>query len=104
MSEEISLKTSVNSKELFAFRNQDLPVKKRVALLINAMTLEEKAAQMMGIWKQKYNFLFGDNDGLDFDKISRFLKHGIGQIGRLSDTFGGLNAVQMAQLANSIQT
>lgn len=69
------------------------------------MTLEEKAAQMMCVWQQKADTLV-DADG-DFDPMkarAAYKKgHGLGQVGRPSDSGGGKDARAMAELTNAIQ-
>lgn len=89
--------------EVFHYKNSKLPIEERVQDLIKQMTLEEKVAQMMGIWKDKTELLLDENEQLDFNKIEENLKYGIGQIGRLSDTAGGQTAYNMALMANELQ-
>ena len=98
----MTTKTSYR-KGVCEYRNPELSIDRRVADLLQRMTIEEKVAQMLCIWEQKNAILFDTKGMLDFEKIRYKLKHGIGQIARLSDTNGGLNAVEMAQLANRIQ-
>ena len=85
------------------FKNPKLAVKDRVADLVKRMTLEEKVAQMMCIWGLKQTMLFDENGSLDKKKLDANLKQGIGQIGRLSDSGGGLNPKDMAEMSNAIQ-
>ena len=40
----------LNQEDLFDYKNSNLPVDKRVADLLKHMTLEEKIAQLMGLW------------------------------------------------------
>lgn len=86
-----------------AYKNASLSIDDRLTDLIARMTLEEKVAQMLCIWGQKRTILFDDNGQLSFDRMRQHLKHGIGQIARLSDSGSGLSAVEMAKLANAIQ-
>jgi beta-glucosidase len=76
------------------------------------MTLEEKAAQMMCIWKEKSTKLLDANGNFDLQKATAAFKrgHGIGQVGRPSEAGAnpatpdhGRNARQMAELTNAIQ-
>ena len=67
------------------------------------MTIEEKVAQMQGIWGFKKDIFFDDDGKLDLLNLSLHLKNGIGQIGRLSDTLPDLSAIEMAVLANRLQ-
>ncbi|MHB8579969.1 MAG: glycoside hydrolase family 3 N-terminal domain-containing protein [Ignavibacteriaceae bacterium] len=90
-------------EDLLDYKNPKLPVENRVADLLSRMTTEEKVAQMICIWGQKKTILFDEDGHITFDKLGLHLANGIGQIGRLSDTNGGLNALEMAQIANSLQ-
>lgn len=92
-----------NSEEVVKYKNPDLPINERVESLLSEMTLEEKVAQMMGIWNDKTELMLNENNELDFEKIDKNLKLGIGQIGRLSDTGGGQTAIGMAEMANTLQ-
>jgi beta-glucosidase len=101
--EKLSQAETVEQEELLHYKNSQLSSKDRVADLIGRMTLEEKVAQMLCIWGQKKSLLFDGNGTLDLTNLRREFKHGIGQIARLSDTGGGMNARQMAELANLLQ-
>ena len=90
-------------REEVAYRNRRLDVKTRVADLLARMTLAEKVAQMLCVWGRKKETLFDSDGRLSSGKLASSLKDGIGQIGRLSDTNGGLGPVEMAELANKIQ-
>lgn len=103
MAGEITAKTKSDLNKEFAFRNAQLPVDERVRLLISVMTLQEKVAQTLCIWQQKYDYLIDEKGELDKSKIEAHLKHGIGQVGRISDTGKGLSAKEMAEFANKIQ-
>lgn len=69
------------------------------------MTLEEKVAQMLCIWNDKMQTLINEKGEFDPEKAKENYKHGhgLGQIGRPSDTGGGKNARQNAELTNAIQ-
>jgi beta-glucosidase len=85
------------------YKNPNLPVDRRVADLLSRMTLEEKVAQMLCVWGQKKTLLSDERGHLDLGRIRTHFKDGVGQIGRLSDTDGGKNAQEMAELANKLQ-
>jgi beta-glucosidase len=69
------------------------------------MTLEEKAAQMVCIWREKADTLVDADGNFDAKKArAAFRKgHGLGQVGRPSDSGKGLDARRMAELTNNIQ-
>ena len=74
------------------YRDPTQPVAARVEDLLRRMTLEEKAAQMVGIWEKKGDI---QTAGGDFaaDKASQVFPHGLGQISRPSD-FRGVDPSQ----------
>ncbi len=93
----------VDQQERVIYKNPAYSVNERVNDLLNRMTLEEKVAQMLCIWGEKKTILF-DQDGKFFpDNLKAYLKDGIGQIGRLSDTGNGLCPNEMVQMANELQ-
>ena len=96
---------SPRRKALPAYKNQKLPPTRRVKDLLSRMTLEEKAAQMVCIWQQKPQTLLDANGNFDLEKAKTTFSsgHGVGQIGRPSDSGKGKNAREMAQLCNDIQ-
>ncbi len=83
----------------------NLPLEERAADLLSRMTLEEKAAQMVGVWQGKSTTLVDETGDFDFEKARAHYKdgHGLGQVGRPSDAGGGRNARQQAELTNAIQ-
>lgn len=85
------------------YRNPALPVAERVADLLSRMTLDEKIAQMTGVWRQRTAVMLGENGTLDIARLRTHLPHGIGQVARLSDARPGLRPADMAVLANAIQ-
>jgi len=103
MTEKLMRDNTVDQEEALGYKNATLPVKDRVADLLSRMTIEEKIAQMLCIWGQKKTMLFDDEGNLSTASLKRNLKHGLGQIARLSDSHGGKNACEMAELANSLQ-
>jgi beta-xylosidase len=90
-------------EEILDYKNSKLSVDERVSDLLGRMTLEEKVAQMICIWGQKKTILFNESGQLHLERLSEHLKNGIGQIARVSDTGGGKNPREMAELANAIQ-
>jgi beta-glucosidase len=66
------------------YKDASLPVDVRVADLLSRMTLEEKIAQTLGLWKQKERIT--DDQGRFLpDKAKEVMPHGIGQIARPSE-------------------
>jgi beta-glucosidase len=103
MIEKVVREVTVPGVEGLDYRNASLPIKDRVADLLGRMSLEEKVAQMLCLWGRKKTMLFDKEGKLSPANMSAHLKHGIGQIARLSDTNGGKNAREMAELANALQ-
>jgi beta-glucosidase len=100
---EISSREKLGVTLTAPYKNPTLPLHERVADLLSRMTLEEKIAQMICIWGEKKTWLFDDDGNLSPEKMARSLRHGIGQIARLSDTAGGQSPRAMAELANRLQ-
>ncbi len=103
MIEKLSHTAPEDQIDLLDYKNPKISVDGRVADLLGRMTLEEKVAQMICIWGQKKTILFDEDGKLNLKKLSLYLKDGIGQIGRISDTAGGQEAVEMAALSNDLQ-
>jgi beta-glucosidase len=87
------------------YRDATRSIDERVDDLLSRMTLEEKVAQMLGIWRQKDDALVDAAGRFDAAKAeARFRDgHGLGQVGRPSDAGGGRTARQNAELTNEIQ-
>ena len=70
------------------YKNPALSADKRVKDLLSRMTLAEKAAQMVGIWQQKSEMLLDGEGNFDLRKAKAAFKHGhgLGQVGRPSDS------------------
>lgn len=85
------------------YLDSKLPIKQRVKDLLSQMILEEKIAQMFCVWQGKAKTLVDKSGTFDLEKARAAFPNGLGQIGRLSDTAGGRNPRQMAELANTIQ-
>ncbi len=90
-------------KDLAGYKNPELSVTERVDDLLKRMTLEEKVAQMLCIWGQKNIMLCNAEGNLDLSNLIIYLKDGIGQIARISDTAKGRTAREMAELTNALQ-
>jgi beta-glucosidase len=97
-------KVRTNTKVL-PYRNPALPAAKRTQDLISRMTLEEKAAQMVCVWREKAEKLVDANGDFEFQKAQSAFKagHAPGQVGRPSDAGSGKNARSNAVLTNAIQ-
>jgi len=80
------------------FRNASLSAAERTADLMGRMTLEEKVAQLSGIWV--YETLSGSE--FDPEKAAARMAHGIGQITRLGGASNFVPAIAAAR-ANEIQ-
>ena len=103
MIEKLSHAAPEDQIDLLDYKNPKLSVDDRVADLLSRMTLEEKVAQMVCIWGQKKTILFDEAGKLNLKRVGLYLKDGIGQVGRISDTGGGQDAVEMANLSNDLQ-
>jgi beta-glucosidase len=87
------------------YRDRSRRIDERVEDLLSRMTLEEKVAQMLAIWRQKNPTLVDESGRFDpAAAAARFGDgHGLGQVGRPSDAGGGRTARQNAELTNDIQ-
>jgi beta-glucosidase len=103
MNDIVTMTCATAIEKSATYKNPVLPVEDRVADLLQQMTLEEKAAQMLCIWEKKKMMLYDETGALRLDLIHKHLEHGIGQIARLSDSKGAETAEGMAQLANMLQ-
>ena len=93
------------SLSLLPYRNPKLSAEKRVGDLLSRMTLEEKAAQMICLWRERPNTMLNEDGEFDAAKAKSAYKkgNGLGQVSRPSDAGKGKNARQMAELTNTIQ-
>lgn len=103
MIEKLSRNDALKQEDLPDYKDSNLSVEERTADLLSRMTIEEKVAQMLCIWKQKSTILFDENENLNLNNLKSHLNSGIGQIARLSDTTNDLDEVKMAKLSNEIQ-
>src|SRR5450755_41324 len=87
------------------YRDISAPAAQRVADLLSRMTLEEKAAQMVGVGQKKADTLVDADGAFDIAKARASYAdgHGLGQVGRPSDAGPGLNARRQAEVTNAIQ-
>jgi beta-glucosidase len=94
------------------YRSADLPAERRVQDLLSRMTIEEKAAQMVGIWQKKSEMLVDSTGTFDLGKARTAFGHGhgLGQVGRPSDAGStghepqkGRGPRAQAELTNAIQ-
>jgi len=90
------------------YRNPARPVEERVADLLGRMTLEEKLAQLQGIWVRKNQIQ--DSDGrFNPAKAGRVLGAGLGEVSRPSEITGtpsgprGRSPREQADYANAVQ-
>ncbi len=88
-----------------AYLNPDLSAERRARDLLARMTLKEKAAQMLCIWQTKSGTLVDEKGKFAPEKAKRSFRNGVGlgQVGRPSDSGGGRNARETAELTNAIQ-
>jgi beta-glucosidase len=82
------------------YRDARLPVERRVDDLLARMTLEEKVAQMLGMWQGKASITDRATGTFDPSRASRWFRVGIGRIERPSDLHG---ARAEAEFTNAIQ-
>jgi beta-glucosidase len=81
-----------------AYRDVSLGLGERIADLLSRMSLDEKLAQLGSAWV----FQLADGPRLDEDRAAELLRHGIGQVTRISGA-SSLTAPDAAGLANEVQ-
>jgi beta-glucosidase len=74
----------VLAQERPAYRDRTRPVDERVADLLSRMTLEEKVAQTLALWKRK-DRITDERGRFDPAGAAAILAHGIGQLARPSE-------------------
>lgn len=92
-----------NSSDTPRYKDVSASIGDRVTDLVGRMTLEEKVAQMWCVWQQKGRLLLDSTGHFDAEKTKKNFPNGLGQVGRPSDTKGGLDPYETALLTNSIQ-
>lgn len=103
----VSLYGPSRAQEVPAYRNSALPVESRLADLLSRMTLEEKVAQMEGVWENPAfmrtpESRFVDDKGTFLpERAAVLLKTGIGQMSRPSEVSTGPR--EMAEFTNTMQ-
>ena len=94
------------AQEVPAYRNPDFTVGQRIADLLGRMTLDEKVAQMEGIWRNRGNqkdvkqFFVDEKGAFLPDRAAMVLKNGLGQMSRPSEQRGPR---AMAEFTNTMQ-
>ena len=94
---------SASNAQDHPYKNPDLSVDERVDNLISLMTLDEKVYQMLCIWNMKDPMLLDENGNVDYEKARKNFPFGLGQVGRPSDSQGGLGPAETVELTNAIQ-
>jgi beta-glucosidase len=98
----ISLFSWTSMDDSITYKDPTKSPEERAKDLLGRMTLPEKVAQMHCIWQQKELIL--DSAGkFDRAKAKKNFPLGLGQVGRPSDTKGGLDPYNNAVLTNAIQ-
>ncbi|MCF7802953.1 MAG: glycoside hydrolase family 3 C-terminal domain-containing protein [Candidatus Marinimicrobia bacterium] len=104
MTEEIAHSSdSIKFDQIADYKNPEQSISDRVESLLSQMTLEEKINQMLCIWQEKETLIFDEDGNFDLTDLKQRFVGGIGQIGRLSDSSGGLSAQRMVEISNEIQ-
>lgn len=89
------------------YRNPQLPVEQRLADLLSRMTLEEKVAQLGGIWENRafvrdpQSLIVDDKGQFLADHAAVLLKDGLGEMSRPSEVTAGPR--EMADFTNAMQ-
>ena len=95
-----------SSNDLPDYKNSEKSVEVRVSDLLNRMTLEEKVAQTLSLWKKKNEFISSDGEFIE-EKAKVLLQNGIGHIARPGEVSlkdkTNLNPEEQVKFANAIQ-
>jgi beta-glucosidase len=90
------------------YKNSNVAIDLRVEDLLSRMTIDEKIAQMHGIWADKYERLVDNEGNFDPQKASENYSSGVGHIARPSENarnnaIPGKNARESVKFSNEIQ-
>lgn len=96
---DIKEATKVND-DSHKYKNAKFPVDERVHDLLSRMTIEEKIAQMTGLYSQKSKWFDPKTGNFSIKLAKDFLKDGAGHIYGIGETKGGKES---ALIANAIQ-
>jgi beta-glucosidase len=94
------------AEDLAPYRDPKRPVEERIADLLGRMTLEEKVAQLQGVWQNKQFFpdpatrFVDENKAFVAERAAVLIKNGIGQMSRPSEKRGPR---EMADFTNTMQ-
>lgn len=72
------------------YRDPSLPIDARIEDLLSRMNVEEKVAQMIGIWQDK-KLVNNAAGGFDAARAAKAFPHGLGQISRPGDRVGAVD-------------
>jgi beta-glucosidase len=81
----LALSTALRAQEAPAYKDPRQPLEVRVADLLGRMTLEEKVAQLQGLWIKKTT-IQDEQGGFAPEKAKTVMPHGLGQISRPSES------------------
>src|SRR5256885_13329439 len=84
-----------------AYRDPSRPVEERVHDLLSRMTLEEKVAQTLALWKRK-DRITDEKGRFDPAGAAAVLAHGIGQIARPSEPRGKPAPILLGPRENAV--
>jgi len=105
LSGALFISCSTNNQEP-DYKNPDKPVEVRVTDLMGRMTLEEKVAQTLSIWKKKSEFISPEGEFIE-EKAKELLQNGIGHIARPGEVNikgkSNLDPAEQVRFANAIQ-
>ena len=95
------------AQDVLPYRNPKLPIEQRIADLLSRMTLEEKVAQLEGVWenpqfmKTPESRFVDDKGNFLPERAAVLLKDGIGEMSRPGEVASGPR--EMAEFTNTMQ-